>query len=398
MPVDGPSRARPGARSQSAMPACPGAAASAARWLAGSSVLALALASVLGLALPAAAQGTPPAAAAPTSASATVEPPTEVRAIEVTTRPITSFDRAGLSGNKRHGKLDFRGGLVLSSPVKAFGGFSGIAIDPDGRRILLVSDEGGWLSAEITSAGAAPTGLANPRMGPIRGIGGRPLDKKRDLDAEAVTLLEGTLARGTVLVGFERNHRIGRFPVIDGVLQNPVGYLKLPPEAKRMRTNKGFEAVAVMQGGPFKGSVIAFSERFPDNPAQHTGWLWVKGEPARLAFPDIGEFEVTDATSLGDGTLLILERRFRWTEGVKMRIRRFAPGEVKPGALMQGDTLIESDLSSEIDNMEGLAAHRTPGGQIVLTLVSDDNFNHFLQRTLLLQFTLADEGRAAARP
>ena len=233
-------------------------------------------------------------------------------------------------------------------------------------------------------------------MGPINGVGGRPLDKKRDLDAEAIALLDGTLTRGTVLIGFERNHRIGRFPVVDGVLQNPVGYVKLPPEAKRMRPNKGLEAVTVMQGGPHKGAIIAFSERFPDTPAQHTGWLWVKGEPQRLGFPNIGEFDVTDATSLSDGTLLVLERRFRWTEGVKMRIRRFPAAEVKPGALMQGDTLIEADLSAEIDNMEGLTWHRSPAGEIILTLISDDNFNHFLQRNLLLQFALVDDGKAAA--
>ena len=277
-------------------------------------------------------------------------PPSEAQAIEVTARPIQYFARGG-AAQKRFGRLEFRGGLVLASAAKAFGGLSGLAIEPDGRRFIAVSDEGAWLTGEIVYDKDAPSGIRNAKMGPFRGIGGRPLDKKRDLDAEAVTFLDGNLTRGTVLIGFERNHRIGRFAVIDGILQNPSGYLKLPPEAKRMRPNKGFEAVHVLQGGPYKGSVIAFSERFPDNPAQHAGWLWVKGEPQRLGFVDIGEFEVTDAASLADGTLLVLERRFRWTEGVKMRIRRFAATEIKPGAVMQGETLIEADLTYEIDNM-----------------------------------------------
>ena len=316
--------------------------------------------------------------------------------IEITATPIKHFTRGGLSAEKRFGKLEFRGGLLLSSPAKIFGGLSGIVIEPDGKRFMAVSDETGWLTAEIVYDGGAPSGIRNARMGPIRGIGGRTLDKKRELDAEAITFLDGNLTRGTVLIGFERIHRIAKFPVIDGVLQNPVGNVKLPPEAQRMRQNKGLEAVTVMQGGTYKGSIIAFSERFPDNPAQHTGWLWVKGEPQRLGFPNIGEFDVTDATSLADGTLLILERRFRWTEGVKMRIRRFPADQVKAGALMQGDILIEADLTSEIDNMEGLTWHRSPAGEIILTLISDDNFNHFLQRTLLLQFALIGEGKAAA--
>jgi hypothetical protein len=324
------------------------------------------------------------------------EPIADVRPVEVTARPIAAFGR-GDGERRRFGRLEFRGGLVLTSPAKAFGGFSGLVVEPDGRGILMVSDEGAWLTGEIAYRGTAPVGLGHARMGPIRGLGGRPLDKKRDLDAEAVSLLEGTLARGTLLIGFERNQRIGRFPVQDGVLGPPAGYLKNPPEARRMRTNKGFEAVTAMQGGPHKGNIIAFSERFPDNPLQHTGWLWAKGEPQRLGFTDIGEFDVTDAASLADGTLLVLERRFRWTDGVRMRIRRFAPAEVRPGALMQGDTLIEADLAFEIDNMEGLAVHRDQRGATVLTLVSDDNFNALLQRTILLQFALLEDGQATVR-
>jgi hypothetical protein len=37
--------------------------------------------------------------------------------------------------------------------------------------------------------------------------------------------------------------------------------------------------------------------------------------------------------------------------------------------------------------MEGLAVHREGGGTIV-TLISDNNFNTTLQRTLLLEFAL----------
>ncbi len=318
-----------------------------------------------------------------------------VRTVEVTARRLASFER-GDTRKHRFGRLEFRGGLVLTSPAKGFGGLSGLVIEPDGRRFMAVTDEGAWLSAEIEYDGTAPSAIRNARMGPIRGIGGRGLDRKRDLDAESMVLAEGSLARGVLLIGFERNHRIGRFPVVGGVLQNPVGYLKQPPEAKRMRPNKGFEAVTILQGGPHKGSVVAFSERYPETPALHTGWIWIRGEPQRMTFPDIGEFEVTDAASLGDGTLLILERRFRWTEGVKMRIRRFPAASVRPGPLTEGETLIEADLSFEIDNMEGLSVHRSPGGETILTLISDDNFNTFLQRTILLQFALTDGTQPAS--
>jgi hypothetical protein len=87
----------------------------------------------------------------------------------------------------------------------------------------------------------------------------------------------------------------------------------------------------------------------------------------------------------------VLERYFRWTSGVKMRIRRLAPEEVRPGARVRGRTLIEVGSDHEIDNMEGICVHKGARGDTVVSLISDDNFNHFLQRTVFLQFTLSSE-------
>jgi hypothetical protein len=322
--------------------------------------------------------------ARPASATPDASPITD---ITVTARRIANFKSIPFTGTGA-GKLEFRGGLVLSSTAKEFGGLSGIVLEPDGRRFMAVSDEGTWLSGELTYDGAAPSGIRATRMAPIKALRGRKLDRKRDLDAEAMTLIDGTLDHGTLMVGFERNHRIGIFPVVKGELQPPTRYLTNPPEARRMRSNSGFEAVAVLHGGPMKGAIIAFAERFPGDTSQHAGWIWLKDKPHRLSLSDIRGFDVTDATSLADGTLLILERRFRWTEGVQMRIRSIAAKDIRPGARMQGETLLEADYSSEIDNMEGLAAHRGPTGETVLTVISDNNFNTFLQKTLLLQFTL----------
>ncbi len=88
--------------------------------------------------------------------------------------------------------------------------------------------------------------------------------------------------------------------------------------------------------------------------------------------------------------MLVLERYFRWTEGVKMRLRHIPAGEIAPGARITGRTLIQADSSYDIDNMEGLAVHRGAGGETVLSMISDDNFNHLIQRTVFLQFTLHD--------
>ncbi len=322
-------------------------------------------------------------------------PETGRRAIEVKARPITHFQRANPL-RSTFGRLAFRGGLVLTSSAEGFGGFSGLLLDSAGRSLLAVSDEGAWLSAELAYKGEAPIGVVRAELGRIQALKGRQLDRKRDLDAEALTLMSGSFARGEVLIGFERNHRIGVFPIEGGRLAAPIRYVTLPQDARRMSANKGFEAVAVLQGGPRKGAIVAFSERYPGT-AHHVGWLWVGGQPQRLEMTDIDGFEITDAASLKDGRLLVLERRFRWTEGVKMRLREIAADALRPGAVLEGEVLLQADLASEIDNMEGLAVHTGPAGETVLTLLSDDNFNTILQRTLLLQFVLADAPAARSQ-
>ena len=83
----------------------------------------------------------------------------------------------------------------------------------------------------------------------------------------------------------------------------------------------------------------------------------------------------------------MLERKFSLVNGVGIRIRRIPLKSLAPGAVVDGPSIFEADLGSEIDNMEGIDAYVTPEGDTVLTLVSDDNFS-LIQRTLLLQFTL----------
>jgi hypothetical protein len=308
--------------------------------------------------------------------------------IAIGARTIESF-QPGRPEARRFGDLEFRGGLVLSSPNEDFGGWSGLVMAADGRSLLAVSDAGSWLRADVAYAGTRPAGLTGARLGTLSALRGRALRAKREQDAEALTLVEGTLERGTLLVGFERLHRIGRFAIRDGRIEPPSAYLAIPEEARSMPRNQGFEALAVIRAGPLSGSLVAFAERFTRGSGYHTGWIWVAGTPHRLQLRDIDGFNITDAAGLPDGGLLVLERYFRWTEGVSMRIRRLQPAEIRPGARLAGRILFQGNSSYEIDNMEGIAVHRGAGGETVVTLISDDNFSRLLQRTVLLQFALA---------
>ena len=342
------------------------------------------------------------AALAPvTWASAEDPPPATIEAIEIDARPIAHFER-NRPEVTQFGPLEFRGGMVLTSRSENFGGWSALLMDPAGKGLLAISDMGSWLSANLIYDGSRPSGLTGARLGPLLDKDGRALASKVEQDAESAVLADGTLQNGSLLIGFERNHRIDRYPIRDSAVGAQTGTLQLPPDARRMPANQGLEALAILGGGRYKGSVVAFAERYTRGSGYHTGWIWVgSGEAQRFQLQDIDGFNITDAAALPDGGLLVLERYFRWTEGVKMRLRHIPAGEIGPGARITGRTLMQADSSYDIDNMEGLAVHRDAGGAIVVSMISDDNFNHFIQRTVFLQFTLSEgewKGTAPSRP
>ncbi|MBP1622743.1 MAG: hypothetical protein H6Q07_763, partial [Acidobacteria bacterium] len=103
-----------------------------------------------------------------------------------------------------------------------------------------------------------------------------------------------------------------------------------------------------------------------------------------------GGYDISDAALLPGGDILLLERQYSVLHGVAMRIRRIPLAEIKPGALVDGPPILETGRREEVDNMEALSVHRAPSGEIILTLMSDDNFSK-IQRTLLLQFAYNEE-------
>lgn len=314
-------------------------------------------------------------------------------AISVTAMPISGFDRADRS-KTTFGKLEWRGGLVLSAPLPAFGGWSGLVVDADGTTFVAVSDAGTWMTGALDyNKSGHLDGLSDLRLGPITALGGKALTRGRYRDAEAVALASGSLKSGTLLISFEQKNRIGRFRIGKDGLSAPSDYLSMPPEMIKRRGTDGIEAVTLLRGGPLKGATVAVAEAAKTSAGHHVGWIWAGKTPRPFAITEIGGFNITDVASMANGDLLVLERRFRWTEGVKVRLRRVAVTEVKPGAVVSGDILMAADLGQEIDNLEGLGVHETRDGETIVTMISDDNFNRFLQRTVLLQFAIMSDKR-----
>lgn len=289
----------------------------------------------------------------------------------------------------RFGKLVWRGSLELTSDSPNFGGYSGLALSADGTRLVAVSDSGSWLTARLTYGEGRVTALTEAKLGPLLARNGEPLEGG-NADAESLAFAQAGAIEGKAYVSFERNHRIIAYQVQDGAFGAPERSITLPPRAKDIGSNAGLEAITVLRAGPSRGAILAMSEEYLDDAGNHIGWLIGGAAPGQLSIRRLAGFAITDVTSLPGGDVVILERRFRFTEGVKMRLRRIKASDIRPGAVLEGDILFATDDLREIDNMEGLASHRDPDGTSVLTIISDDNFNPFFQRTLLMQFALPE--------
>lgn len=309
--------------------------------------------------------------------------PAPAQPVTITATPIERFDAGGAI---RFGPLEFRGGLVLSSPSSDFGGLSGLVVDGDGAGFVSVTDKGMWLSGRIVSEGDRPVGIADAVMAPMKGPGGKTLAAQGRGDVESLARVPA----GT-LVGIERTQEVWLFPGPDP-LKATGRKLISDPALSRLGGNQGPEALLAPPGG-VPAAVIVIAEESPDDPAALPGFLFGPlGKPkpmGRFTVARSDEFAATDAALADDGTVYLLERRFDLLRGVALRLRRFPLSAITPGALIEGEVLLTANRLAAIDNMEGLALHRNAAGELILTLISDDNFSP-LQRTLLLRFALVE--------
>ncbi|HZW72447.1 MAG TPA: esterase-like activity of phytase family protein [Caldimonas sp.] len=306
--------------------------------------------------------------------------------ITVVARAIDAF-KAGQSDQVQFGALEFRGGLELTSSYREFGGLSAIRVAADGARFVALTDKGRWLTGRITyDARERPSGIADAVMAPMLGPDGRTLASRGWFDTESIAEDGGTL-----YVGIERVNRIVRFDFgRDGVLARATP-IPTPPGISRLPNNKGLEAMVVVPSGlPLAGTLIALSERGLDPHGNLRAFLIGGPSAGEFSIRRSDDFDISDCALMPSGDLLILERRFAWWSGIAMRIRRIPLAAIAPGALVDGRELVFADMGYQIDNMEGLSVHRTPAGELILTLVSDDNFSA-LQRTILLQFKMVEE-------
>jgi hypothetical protein len=281
------------------------------------------------------------------------------------------------------GRLLYRGGLSLSAPDSRFGGLSDLSVTPDGKRFLAVSDRGHWVEGDILyDAAGRLVGMANGRLGPLNDLRGRRLMGLAG-DAEGLAVYPD----GSLLVAFERRHRLWLYPPSDPPFQRAPRVVPLPRGASAMPENGGMEALLRLSGG----RLIALSEELVDG-RNHVGWIGDGIVWEELRYRAAVDFKPTAMTQIPSdtaqaGDVLVLERRFTLLDGPGARITRHRRNALRPGATLDGEELGILRQPLTVDNFEGIAAARGARGETLIYLLSDDNFS-FWQRTLLLMFEL----------
>ncbi len=297
--------------------------------------------------------------------------------LSLTVRTIDSF---GLGGtNLAEGSLEFLGGLQVTSSDPNFGGLSGIDM-LDADNVIMVSDAGTFVRAALVHENGRLTGLADTEIESLFPDGDM---EKRVSDAEDVAIDPANRGRGVIV----RERQANAMLTFDLEAGRPVNFTPRAVGApdRLLRSNRGLESVAYAPAASlYAGEIVAIAEHPPTGETDIPGWI---AGVAAFAIVRRDDFDISSARFLPDGDLVLLERRYALGWG--LRLRRIAGSAIKPGARLDGEILLDAGVTSQIDNMEGLAIGRDAAGRTVLTLVSDDNYS-VLQRTLILQFGFAE--------
>lgn len=311
--------------------------------------------------------------------------PARAEPIGVTAAPIPLYPN--MPGERRAGALIYRGGLLLSSADKRFGGWSDLAVSADGNELLSISDEAHWLSAWLVYDKAGNlAGLNAAEIAPMLNPAGRPMRGKAG-DAEGLTLERPNDLHGPVIVSFERDVRIWRYDLSKGFSARPEN-IAIGDWVKPLIENAQLEALTLIK----PDTLLVFAESRLGNEDIRASFETYpgNGQPNSRALSVVPHdpFSVTSAANAPDGGIFLLERRYSLIGGVGMELRHVPASELHEGARLEGDVVANlSFIDANIDNMEGIAIRRGPKGETLLYMISDNNFSA-RQRTLLLMFEL----------
>ena len=280
-----------------------------------------------------------------------------------------------LKADVKKWKLEQVGFLNIDRNEKDYGGFSGLLIHNTGTEALVVTDKSFFFVLELRrDDNDILTGYSAIKKGRILSSKGEHLNG-RNTDSESIAMD----ANNNYYISFESNHRIMMHTEVEG----KGIFVPKHPMFRKLSVNKGIEALAIDN----ENRLIAIPEKPPlgisDIPIfrlQNNKWEIIK----YVKIED--NFLVTDAEILPMGLLLILERKFSWTQGFKTRFRLISLDKFDNTEPI----IVFTSTANQFDNLEGMTFWKDKKGEMRILTVSDDNF-HPLQQSEIREFFLKYE-------
>ncbi len=280
-------------------------------------------------------------------------------------------------GRINFGQLIWRGGLKITSNDGRFGGLSALHVGPDGREFLAITDRGTWLRASLSYRDGHLADISNFRISSLLDPSGRPVSGRR-ADSESLAEIENGF-----IVSFERNHRLWLYAAGPGpAFKNPKS-LPIPRGFGKLPDNGGIEAITRL----CDGRLLAVAEKSVERRHGVAAWVRVGSLWKSLSYQTKAGLRPTGVATLPNCDIIFVERSFSFLAGLDIRISLVPADTIKPGAELKPIELASLSDPLNIDNFEGISARRSPSGDTLIYLVSDDNFSA-LQRTLLMMFQL----------
>lgn len=279
------------------------------------------------------------------------------------------------------GALEYLAGFELRAASKEWGRLSGAALDRRGEFLLTVSDRGMWVRLRLRhdEHGRLAGVDGEAELSPLLDRAGHPIADPAERDAEALTMVPD----GGYLVAFQGEDRLWRYGGKNAPMGASAKPISGPRGLRRAEVDKGISALSFLNDG----QLMALSEGDFNRTGDVRGWVQRDGRWSEVGWLSIGDYRPSDMTSLPNGNLLLLTRRYSTYDGYSARLSIIDASEIIPLARLKDREIARLAAPLTVDNFEAIAARQGPDGSTTVYLLSDDR-GSALQRTLLLQFRI----------
>ncbi len=269
------------------------------------------------------------------------------------------------------GALSFIGGWALTADNDDFGGFSGMVIEDNGKKLVAISDQGDLFHADID--------VADENLfvseGKLQSFAQGSKADKIDYDAESIIK-----SGDGYIVSFEQKHRLMK---VTGGTAVPY---TVAADLSDMADNGGLEAIAQLKNG----DMLLFAEHGLDVKGALPAWITNAEKSRTLRFLTPDNYSPTDAAALPNGDVLLLMRHFSALDGVSAKVMLIKAADIEDAGDLTPVELAHLEPPFTVDNMEAMDIVPTGNGGARIYMMSDDNFS-FRQRTLFMVFDWQSE-------